>query len=170
LAPRHRDFGAFQALLRVFAHPNYEKLCRQIPERDIVGYLKSLDEGISQRFQDKNYSELLKQAAFEITAQHIGTGPEMATHLAEGYVRVGDSRALEILRALGARSPKSSQKGSSELSSPSSQANSSKVVGLLTALSGLLPRWLRKFLFKALMSSSVGRTKLASWNFNWRDR
>ncbi len=170
LAPRHRDFGAFQALLRVFAHPNYEKLCRQIPERDIVGYLKSLDEGISQRFQDKSYSELLKQAAFEITAQHIGTGPEMATHLAEGYVRVGDSRALEILRALGARSPKSSQKGSSELSSPSSQANSSKVVGLLTALSGLLPRWLRKFLFKALMSSSVGRTKLASWNFNWRDR
>jgi glycosyltransferase involved in cell wall biosynthesis len=170
LAPRHRDFGAFQALLRVFAHPNYEKLCRQIPERDIAGYLKSLDEGISQRFQDTSYSELMKQAAFEITAQHIGTGPEMATHLAEGYVRVGDSRALEILHALGARTPKTAQEDSINLPGPKPHASSASAVGFLTALSGLLPRWLRKILFKALMSSSVGRSKLASWNFNWRDR
>jgi glycosyltransferase involved in cell wall biosynthesis len=169
LAPRHRDFGAFQALLRVFAHPNYEKLCRQIPERDIACYLKSLDEGISQRFQDTSYSELMKQAAFEITAQHIGTGPEMATHLAEGYVRVGDSRALEILHALGAGSSMSAQKGSIEFSKPNSPKSTPRVVGVLAALSGLLPRWLRKVLFKALMSSPVGRTKLASWNFNWRE-
>lgn len=170
LTPVHRDFGAFQALLRVFAHPNYEKLCGLIPASDVGSYLKSLDAGISQRFQDKNYSGLMKQAAFEITAQHIGTNPDMATHLAEGYDRVGDERALEILQALGAGLPKNAKKNSNGASSPKTQAHSPKINRALTVLSGFLPRWVRRILFKIFMNSSIGRTVLASWNFDWRGR
>jgi hypothetical protein len=170
LAPMHRDFGAFQALLRVFAHPNYEKLCRQIPERDFSGYLKSLDEGISQRFQDTSYSELMKQAAFEITAQHIGTGVAMANHLAEGYARVEDVRALEILEALGARLPKTAQRVAGEKGGERSIKNSPRITGYLAVLSSLIPRGLRKFLFKVLMKSKFGKDKLASWDFDWRIR
>lgn len=170
LAPQHRDFGAFQALLRVFSHPNYEKLCGLIPPGDIPNYLKSLDEGISQRFQDADYARLLKQAAFEITAQHIGTGPEMASHLAEGYVRVGDVRALEILGALGAHIPPEVTLEEEKTSLLSAGIQPSRNYGLAAKVSSYLPRWFRRILFKTLMKSKFGRTRLVSWDFDWRGR
>jgi glycosyltransferase involved in cell wall biosynthesis len=168
LTPVHRDFGAFQALIRVFAHPNYEKLCKQIPECDIAGYLKSLDEGISHRFQNASYSDLMKQAAFEITAQHIGTGLEMANYLAAGYTRVGDVRALEILEALGARLKGHAQPELSKEVRQKSLQRSPRISKYLTSLSGFVPRWLRRILFKAFLKSDLGRSKLASWDFDWK--
>ena len=170
LAPKHRDFGAFQALLRVFAHPNYEKLCGLIPQGDIPNYLKSLDEGISQRFQDADYARLLKQAAFEITAQHLGTGPEMASHLAEGYVRVGDVRALEILSALGAHIPPEVSKEEDKARSVSVDIEPPRNFAPAARVSAYLPRWFRRILFKILMKTKFGRTHLASWDFDWRGR
>ena len=170
LAPQHRDFGAFQALLRVFAHPNYEKLCRLIPQGDIPNYLKSLDEGISQRFQGADYARLLKQAAFEITAQHIGTSPEMASHLAEGYIRVGDVRALEILSALGAQIRSEVPPEQEKASANGADTKPGRNFGTAAKLSAYLPRWLRRILFKTLMKTRFGRTRLASWDFDWRAR
>lgn len=169
LAPQHRDFGAFQALFRVFAHPNYEKLCGLVPPMDIPNYLKSLDEGISQRFQDADYARLMKQAAFEITAQHVGTGPEMAGRLAEGYIRVGDVRALEILSALGAHIPTQVQTEKEKSPVSSSGLEIPKNFKNLARLSAYLPRGLRRILFKALMKTKAGRSRLASWDFDWRD-
>jgi hypothetical protein len=169
LSALHRDFGSFQALLRVFAHPNYEKLCQLISDGDLANYLKALDEGISQRFQDSGYAQMMKQAAFEITAQHVGTSPEMATYLAEGYSRVGDSRALEILQSLGASLPINTQPQPQKPTSKSPNGRLTSNIGLLAKLSSLLPRAVRRKLFKSLMKSKFGRTRLASWDFNWRD-
>ncbi len=169
LSEQHRDFGAFQALVRVFAHPNYEKLCGLIAERDVPDFLNSLDEGISQRFQDAAYAELLKQIAFELTAQHIGTGPELASYLAEGYIRIGDVRALSTLSSLGARIPgevATKQQSSSDVTAVT-QAPSR--LGRLALLSAYLPRWILRMLFKAFMKSDFGRKRLPSWDFKWRD-
>jgi hypothetical protein len=169
LTPEHRDFGSFQALLRVFAHPNYEKLCRLLSERDTPSYLKALEEGISQRFQDIGYSNLMKQAAFEITAQHLGTSPAMATYLSGGYVRVGDVRAIEILSSLGASIPKHAQPQSHLPPDSNLDGRDLENFGILARLSGYLPRGFRKALFTVLMRTKTGRAKLANWNFDWRD-
>lgn len=168
LTPEHREFGAFQALIRVFAHPNYKKLCELLSKEEISGFLKSLDDGISQRFQDPLYSHLMKQAAFEITAQHIGTSAEMASYLAKGYLRVGDVRALDTLLVLGARisnrSPSAPETKPQVKSSPGPPRN----VVLAVKFSAIMPRGLRRVLFKALMKIRIGKTILSNWDFDWK--
>jgi hypothetical protein len=169
LAPQHRDFGAFQALLRVFAHPNYKRLCETISKKEIEAFLRSLDEGIALRFQDPHYSRLMKQAAFEITAQHIGTSQEMATYLAEGYLRVGDVRALETLRSLGARIPSEVPTKPKAKPPLNSDVRFARNFERAAVLAEFLPRWLRRAVFKAFMKTKLGKNSLPGWDFDWRE-
>jgi glycosyltransferase involved in cell wall biosynthesis len=166
LTQTQRDFGAFQALIRVFAHPNYERLCTLIAQKDIPNFLRSLDEGIRLRFHDASYAQLCKQAIFEITAQHLGTSKEMASQLAEGYARVGDLRVLETLKALGANTPKDFPLKEPQVSGKSRRREENNA--LVAKVGAYLPRWLLRLLFKSFMKSGLGRRQLAAWDFDWR--
>jgi len=168
LTSQDRDFGAFQALLRVFAHPNYKVLCELLSKDETPNFLKALDEGISLRFLDPTYRNLMRQAAHEITAQHIGTSHTMADYLVEGYLRVGDVRAIETLRALGASFP-TQVAADQEVNIPlASFAKPAQKFEWAATLGAFLPRSLRRRLFRALMATKVGKTVFASWDFDWR--
>lgn len=168
LTSQDKDFGIFQALLRVFAHPNYKVLCELVSKKEIPSFLKSLDEGIGLRFLDPNYKHLMRQAAFEITAQHIGTGQTMASYLAGGYLRVGDVRAISTLRTLGADIPAQIAPEPKVTTPLESGAKPAEKLEWAAKLGGFVPRWLRRSIFRALMKTKFGKTVFASWNFDWR--
>ena len=110
----------------------------------------------------------MKQAAFEITAQHIGTNRTMADYLAGGYLRVGDVRAIATLRALGADIPAQIEPEARVKTPLDSSAKPAQKLEWAARLGAFLPRWLRRSILRALMKTRVGKTVFASWNFDWR--
>lgn len=170
LTAEHRDFGAFQALIRVFGHPNYRKLCLQIKESEQSLFIQALIDGIGERISDRRLGLLLKQAVLEITAEHLGTFPALASELAKGYQSVGDKGAVSILEALGADSPSPQGFDLEEIGRPPQTKPSPEIFRLAQKVFGLLPRRIQRIFFRRAMKSKIVRSRLKAWDFRWREK
>jgi glycosyltransferase involved in cell wall biosynthesis len=166
LTESQRDFGAFQALVRVFGHPTFKKICNMVPEGSRVRFINELVEGINSRFNNLELGKLASQIGLESAAANIGMFPELATKIAVGYASIGDHQAVQILSSLGsAHHTKSSQKDKTSISSPSISSKCSQrwILRILT----FTPRWAVKFVFVNAMRIKLIRKKVRNWNFQW---
>ena len=170
LSQEHRDFGSFQALMRVFAHPNYKVLCDLVPRESIPNFLSALSANVSERLEDRSLRGLMTQAILEITAQHFGTNAEMAQALVKGYVEVGDVRAVDILTALGAQPGNFPTEGAPGVSARFQSVLAKVPRRRVPVMLNLIPRAIVKFMFKALMVTPLGKKAFRAWNFDWDQR
>ena len=167
LDQKHRDFGSFLALIRVFAHPNYKRLCDLVPVELIPNFVKALSAGISQRFEDPDLMNLLNQAVLEITTQHFGTTPDLAQALLRGYVRIGDARAVEVLTVLGAHPDILESEAATATASPSESVPVRTRSRRIPAVANLIPGPIMKFVFKRFMATRLGKRMFQAWDFDW---
>jgi len=170
LSSNQREFGAFQALIRVFSHPNYKALCELVEKENQPAFIDALVSGLSQRISDEYLRLLLTQSALEITAGYMGTFPELATHLSRGYLSIGDQSAVNVLVALGARDLShrgTEAKASESITSPT---KSSMLSAIQLRTLGALPMVARKGLFRSAMKTKLGKKLFPVWNFDWRRR
>lgn len=165
----HRDFGAFQALLRVFSHPNYGRLCRSIQINHLESFFDSLEDGINARFTDSILRNLMRQAAFELTSQHLPMSPELATRLAKGYSTVGDRRALEALESAGAALIQEKDHWAGSQMEPAKRSEVPARQALL-AFTRLFPRSLVRLASLLLMKTTFGKRNFKGWDFDWKSR
>lgn len=165
LSDSHRDLGAFQALMRIFAHPNYSKICKAVDPESQDMFLTALEEGIQVRIHDPQLRNILIQTSLEMSFEHFGLNPHIADRLVEIYAEAKDYRAVEVLTNVG-----NGASGGFDLENPGAGSEHSfrAIRGFLLTLLGLLPRRLRVFLAKFLMSSRLGKRILKSWNFEWK--
>lgn len=170
LESQQKDFGAFVALSRVFAHPTFKRICEMIPIEHRAYFYDSLIDGIQARFADTRIRALLSQAVLEIVAEHIGMDSHLAELLSVGYRDVGDHRAVEHLSILNRASNKSfdGSKGASA-EKVFSWAQESKKRYLLFGL-GVFPRRIRKFFAIKIMKSRFGKKIFPNWNFDWKSK
>lgn len=168
LSPQQRDFGVFQALTRVFAHPNYKLICELVPVSKRYMFIRSLVESIDERIEDEYLGLLMRQMALELTASYFGTFPELASELIKGYAFVGDHRAVELLQILGATSSGAppGRKQSSKLSTQRAVNKFSRSVGL--SILKIFPVAIRRYIFRAFMRSKFGKKFLRAWDFEWK--
>ena len=91
--------------------------------------------------------------------------PQIAHRLVEVYADAKDYRAVEVLINVG-----NGASGGFDLENHGAGIEHSRRTsrGFLLTLLGLLPRRLRVFLAKSLMSSRLGKRILKSWNFEWK--
>ena len=165
LSDSHRDLGAFQAIIRTFAHPNYAKICKAVGPESQGMFLTALEEGIQVRIHDPQLRKILIQTSLEMSSQHFGLSPQIADRLVEVYADAKDYRAVEVLTNVG-----NGSRGGFDLENPVAGNEHSRRAsrGFLLTLLGLLPRRLRVFLAKSLMSSRLGKRILKSWDFEWK--
>ena len=168
MAQYQRDFGVFFALTRVFGHPSFKKICLLVSQEDVGSFLKGLKSGIEARLEDPILQEVLIQIAMEMAAEHFGMQSIVAEYLLPGYRRVEDSRAVSVLGGMRGEID-------TEFStSPHLKTNSLPDVGLSPALKNisltagrLLPNWLLKRAFKALIATKLGSSIMRAWDFDW---
>lgn len=170
LSSSQREFGAFQALIRVFSHPNYKVLCDLVEKENQPAFIEALINGLSQRIGDENLRLLLTQSALEITAGYMGTFPELATHLSRGYLSVGDLSAVNILGALGAREIIQQENEVRVTGSNVSRAKSFSLSAIHLRAFGALPVVARKSLFRSAMKTKLGKKLFPAWNFDWKQK
>jgi glycosyltransferase involved in cell wall biosynthesis len=172
LSPIQRDFGAFQALARIFSNASYGKICRSVPKNFQQQFLESLIDGISARFQDETMKMLMTQLALEMTAMQTDRFVNLHTKIALGYSSVGDSRAVEILENLGAIAPTSAENAKHYLASPEDSEGHTFGLGhsLLLRVLGVIPRNLRPVLFRQFMKTKFAKKRFKSWDFQWKHR
>ena len=169
LSKEHREYGAFQALLRVFAHKNFGLICEAVPNNLQDQFIRDLVQGISVRFGDITLRTLMTQFALEATGQHLGIGPKLASELAKGYESVADIRAVETLAAMGAvgvAKPVESTKGQNP-DPIGSSADNWKTVAL--RIFGLLPNRIRRLVFRQMMRFPLIKERLKAWDFDWKN-
>ena len=170
LAPYHRDFGAFQALIRVFTHDSYAEICDLVPVSERDSYLRSLVEGIDIRFSDEALSFLLRQTALEITGTHFGIQQKMAEYLIDGYRTVGDVAAVNVLNALS----ESLEPQNISPAVPSLLGGKPRRTRLTRKLSliafWIIPKRLRVHVARRIMRSTVGKRLFPQWDFSWRSK
>ena len=170
LSSSQREFGAFQALIRVFSHPNYKALCGLVEEENRPAFVEALVSGLSQRISDENLRLLLTQSALEITAGYMGTFPQLATHLSRGYLSIGDQSAVNVLGALGARNLVQLGTPAKVWESTSTRVKSPRLSAIQLQTFGALPTVLRKGLFRSAMKTKLGKKLFPAWNFDWKRR
>ena len=166
LSDSHRDLGAFQALIRTFAHPNYAKICKAVRPGSQGMFLAALKEGIQVRIHDPQLRKILIHTSLEMSSEHFGMSPQIVDRLVEVYADAQDYRAVEVLANVDDGGQ------GFDLENPRVGIRHTRRASrgfLLTPL-GLLPRQLRVFLAKFLMSSRLGKRILKSWNFEWETR
>ncbi len=170
LAPYHRDFGAFQALIRVFTHVSYGEICDMVPFSDRDSYLRSLVQGIDIRLSDRTLSFLLRQTALEITGTHFGIQNKMAEYLIDGYRAVGDVAAVNVLRALSESfDPQDTSTAmASLLSGAPRRARITRTLSLMAFW--VIPKGLRIQVARRIMRSSLGKRLFPHWDFAWRSK
>jgi hypothetical protein len=170
LEPYHRDFGAFQALIRVFSHDSYAEICELVPILERETYLRSLVAGIEIRFTDKSLSFLLRQTALELTSTHFGFDRKMAEFLIDGYSNVGDVAAVRVLRALSDSdaSLEISSKPKPSEAAPRSRNRIHRLLAL--AVFRAIPKGLRVLLARQIMRSAAGKRLFPQWDFSWRSK
>ena len=166
LSDSHRDFGAFQALIRTFAHPNYAKICKAVDPELQGMFLTALEEGIRVRIHDPQLRKILIQTSLEMSSEHFGMSPQIAHHLVEVYADAKDYRAVEVLTNVGGGGQGFDLENLRAGIGHTRRASR----GFLLTLIGLFPRRLKVFLAKSLMSSRLGKRILKSWNFEWKTR
>ena len=167
LSDSHRDFGAFQALIRTFAHPNYARICKAVDPESQGMFLTAMEEGIQVRIRDPQLRNLLIQTSLELSSEHFGLSPQIADRLVEIYADAKDFRAVEVLTNVGDGGRKGFNLENPRAGNEHPRRASR---GFLLTLLGLLPRRLRVSLAKSIMSSTLGKRMLRSWNFEWRSR
>ena len=166
LSDSHRDLGAFQALIRTFAHPNYAKICKAADPELQGMFLTALEEGIRVRIHDPQLRKILIQTSLEMSSEHFGMSPQIAHHLVEVYADAKDYRAVEVLTNVGGGGQGFDLENLRAGIGHTRRASR----GFLLTLIGLFPRRLKVFLAKSLMSSRLGKRILKSWNFEWKTR
>lgn len=168
LTSHQRDFGAFQALIRVFTHEAYSQICEKVAPHDQEKFLKSLVQGIEIRFSDKSMAAIFCQTALEITSTHFGINGEMADFLIEGYRRAGDSAAVSILAGVSnSADPAATTDEPLALNAPPASNNNLSKLALV--LMRIIPRTLRKTVVRGIMRTRLGRRTFPQWNFRWKD-
>ena len=165
---KQRDLGAFQALIRTFAHPNFAKICKAVGPQEQGRFLTALKEGIEVRIHDPQIRALLVHTGLEMSAEHFGMSPQVADMLGPIYLQAEDFRAAEVLTNL------SSNKGRKILHDvqgllPMPQIENGSRRFLLYLLR-LFPLRLRVRIIRSLMASSTGKRAFSSWNFDWKNR
>ena len=168
LSPEQREFGAFQALLRVFGHKNFGLICKAVPENLQEEFIRELVRGLEIRFQDKMLRTLMTQFALEVAGQHIGIFPSLASEIAKGYASVADKRASEILASLGAKPMIQSKTitESQDRRNLGSSAKNSKTTAL--QFFGFLPKGFRRVVFSKAMRIPLVKKRLRAWDFDWK--
>lgn len=170
LSQVQREFGAFQALLRVFAHENYGLICDAVPKNLQEQFVKALVQGITVRFKDGTLRTLMNQFALEVTGENLGIFPVLASEIAKGYQSVEDNRATEMLAAFGAM-PLHHEKRESDDSNQSRSGTlgkNSKAAAL--RLFGLIPSGMREAIFRQAMRHPVFKKSLEAWDFDWKSK
>lgn len=164
LSQQARDFGAFQALARVFDSASFREICDLVSEPEIPAFLDSLGKGISLRIGDRQLKNVLKQIAFERAAQCLSMSPALAHHLSAGYLDNGDYRAAELLRNFGAVVD-------NNLDARASNPSPRKMRAVLPLKRlGLwmfrrIPIHTRRLAFRAALRTRLGRKLLPAWDF-----
>lgn len=164
LSHSHRDLGAFQALIRTFAHPNYSKICKAVHPESQGKFLTALEEGIQARIHDPQLRKILIQTSLELSTEHLGMNPHIAERLVQVYADAKDYRAVEVLENL---SSKIRQDVTFERENSHQKQRTNWVRGWLLNLLRLVPRNLRTILIRGLVASSTGRKLFKSWDFDW---
>jgi len=167
LSDINRDQGAFHALIRVFSHPNYAKICKAVRPESQDNFLDALIEGIQVRIHDPYLREILVQTTLELSAQYIGMSPKIAHRLVQVHLAARDYRAVEVLTNIASGN---GQKLSFEHEEAAQSHSKNKGKSWLLSLLRSAPRGLRVFLMRSLMASSAGKRILRSWNFDWNDQ
>jgi len=167
LSAIHREFGAFQSLIRVFSGSSYEKACRSVSQELRDGFIEGLMEGLRSRFENIQLRELITQVALERAAKHMGPFQKLNSEIAKGYLSISDLRAVEVLSAMGAHLPK---QASSAQKITTKHFVQNKIAGrLLFQFLRLIPGPMRKKLFQKLIKAEYVKTRLNSWNFDWKN-
>ena len=164
LTDSNRDLGAFQALIRTFAHPNYAKICRAVNPQSLGNFLAALEEGIELRIRDPHLREILIQTSLELSTQHLGMKPQIADRLIKVYADAKDYRAVEVLENLGSNIRQEVTLERDNI--PGKRRKRWMRGGLLNVLR-LVPRNLRTILIRGLLASSTGKKLFKSWDFDW---
>lgn len=169
LGPLQRDYGVFQALIRVFTHSSYSQLCSLVPPSERDSFLRSLVDGIGIRFADENLASVFRQTALELTGIHFGVQGKLAELLMEGYRSVGDNAAVN---ALVAASQTQVPQSSSNPPIAVAQISTKRGFGykLAITLLGLIPEAFRPPLAKAIVRTKLGRKVFPQWNFSWKSK
>lgn len=161
-----RKFGSYQALVRVFAHPSFAKISSLVSEKDLDQFLAALVEGINLRLGDPDLAEDLIHLAIELLASHRGMSRPLARIIYPAYEAAGDTRASDMLAGIAGESI--CRQSTESLVGYKKNFSGSFRALLLRAFGALAPS-MQKGLFRAIMSSRLGRMVLPAWNFRWRD-
>lgn len=167
LSNQQREFGAYVALSRVFAHPNFRKVCQLVPIAKRKFFYKSLNDGLRTRFTDTKLRELISQTMLEIVAEHIGMDSDLADLLVRGYQNVADYRAVAHLRTFSNNEfePQKLLPTTSDGELPSNNQEPRYVFAFY--FFRRIPRKLRIKLFRILMMTKYGKQKFPDWDFIW---
>jgi hypothetical protein len=161
-----RDLGAYQALIRVFSHSSFEKLCLQLPANKLPAFVKALASGIDLRFNHKGLASLLQQAAFEITLGHLNA----VASLPRTAIEQPNHKTANSCFGLVTATPEKSIRQSSKVEGGqiySMKGNFKIFRNVLLKLSRLIPRSLSRSLFIALMATSPGKRLFPQFDFDW---
>ena len=164
LSGSNRDLGAFHALMRTFAHPNYAKICKAVNPQTLGNFLGALEAGIQLRIRDPRLREILIQTSLELSTQHLGMKPQIADRLVQAYADAKDYRAVEVLENLGSNVPRDV---TFEREKFHQKQRKNWVREWLLNLLRLMPRNLRTILIRGLVASSIGKKLFISWDFDW---
>ena len=167
LTPAQREFGSFQALNRVFTHKNFGLVCNSVSLPNQTKFIGGLIDGISVRFRDNQLRRLMTQVALEQSAQHLGFTPDLARELAKGYMSVQDTRAVDVLAAIGGFSTNELKSDLLSPATPISNTTSNTLKSIWFKFFGYLPLKIRKSAFRLLMKSSSAKSRMKAWDFDW---
>jgi hypothetical protein len=161
-----RDLGAYQALVRVFSHSSFQKLCLLLPEDKVPAFFRGLASGIDLRFSHKGLASLLQQAAFEITLGHLEATPSRTRSFSEQASQTSSRVFLDYANAARRKTiPRAARLEETQISSV--KGNFKILRNVLLKLSKLLPRNLRRLLFIQLMATSGGKRLFPQFDFDW---
>jgi hypothetical protein len=170
LTQLQRDFGAFQALARVFSHPSYEELCKLVDEQSKDEFVSALVSGLSGRLEDSQLKLLLTQLALEITAGHIGYVPALLSNLVKGYSSIGDNRAVDVLISLGGSKPIEAGPRDNVFVGNATGRNKKSSYRHFLILARFVPISLQPKVLQFLMHFRFFRKRFSSWDFNWKTK
>lgn len=167
LSTVQREFGAFQSLIRVFTGVSFEKVCTSVSREWRDDFIEGLMDGLKSRFENIKLRELITQVALERAAEHMGSFQKLNSEIAKGYQEINDLRAVEVLKAMGARLPQNSLSTHDITMKPSIRNGFDGRV--LIHLLRFIPRAIRKTLFQRLMNTEYAKRRLKNWNFDWKN-
>lgn len=161
---RQRDYGAFHALVRVFASNSFRKICESLQPDETDSFFTELESGIACRVIDAELRKALIQICFEISSQYLPLRERLASGLMRGYRDVGDSSAMKKLAPLTGLNLDDIPAQVTNKKAPSLVRFAKAItLGLLR----VVPVEAQKKLLRRFVSLPMIRNKATAWNFNW---